>query len=350
MPSEKMEDTNYHSEGASVIVVKEIEVPAVMAGLVGTQTDSWNGKRARRRQALMGSEGSADDSTSTATNTETEMSATDVDDDNTSAIVLLPDPPSPKYRATADVFSMDDVDSGAENGDAESDGGSPPLLPAHLSIDLEIASVFKPRPMRTKASSHVPLPAKSKRGPKIRKGKHLPESLSPSTSPADQVVVPAKQYSAKAQNRRQARDRKREERRQALMMYATAALTEPGPDQTCSATDAADDPSLVLGLEALHVSVEPVPVAIVSERTIPSLELNAVSLDAEEDDGEDDVFPSPLTATPVPFTAFASQLTVPVENSAHGKEGVPRLIVEALVVRKMSLEEAFLDFGGFSLT
>jgi hypothetical protein len=26
-----------------------------------------------------------------------------------------------------------------------------------------------------------------------------------------------------------------------------------------------------------------------------------------------------------------------------------RLIVEALVVRKLSLEEAFLDFGGFSL-
>jgi hypothetical protein len=28
----------------------------------------------------------------------------------------------------------------------------------------------------------------------------------------------------------------------------------------------------------------------------------------------------------------------------------PRLIVEALVVRKMSSEEAFLDFSGFSLT
>ncbi|KDQ50078.1 hypothetical protein JAAARDRAFT_200321 [Jaapia argillacea MUCL 33604] len=27
----------------------------------------------------------------------------------------------------------------------------------------------------------------------------------------------------------------------------------------------------------------------------------------------------------------------------------PRLIVEALVVRKMSIEEAFLDFGGFEV-
>ncbi|KAJ6524575.1 hypothetical protein B0H19DRAFT_597248 [Mycena capillaripes] len=340
--------------GASVIVVKEIEVPAVMAGLVGTQTDSWNGKRARRRQALIGSEGSADDSTS-ATNTENEMSATDVEEDDLSATVLLSDSPSPESRGASiiiDVFSMDDFDSAAENGDTELsdfDAESPPV-PTQFSIDLEIASVFKPRPMRTKASSHDSLPAKNKRGPKVKKGKHLPDSLSPSTSPADQAAVPPKQHFTKTQNRRQARDRKREERRQALMMYATAALGELQQDQTCSVADVVDDSSLVEGLEALHVSVEPV---LVSERTIPSLELNAVSLEAEDDDGEDDVFPSPMMATPVPFTAFASQLTVPVENGAHGKESgnvLPRLIVEALVVRKMSLEEAFLDFGGFSLT
>ncbi|KAJ6478600.1 hypothetical protein C8R47DRAFT_1219541 [Mycena vitilis] len=332
--------------GASVIVVKEIEVPAVMAGLVGTQTDSWNGKRARRRQALMVSEESTDESTSTATNTETEMSATDVEEDDLSATILLTEPPSPVLRSTStivDVFAMDDVDS-AENGDTEessaSDFDTPG--PTHVSIDLEIASVFKPRPVRTKTTAHVPLPPKTKRGPKLKKGKHLPDSLSTSMSPPD---VPPKQYSTKAHNRRQARDRKRDERRNALMMYATASL-EP-QDKACSATDVAD---AVVGLEALHVSVEPV---LVSERIIPSLELNALSLDAEEDDGEDDVFPSPMTATPVPFTAFASQLTVPVENGTHAKDAgnvLPRLIVEALVVRKMSLEEAFLDFGGFSLT
>jgi len=141
------------------------------------------------------------------------------------------------------------------------------------------------------------------------------------------------------------------------MMYASAALGEPEQDKAC-AVDASDDASLVLGLEALHVGVEPLPVAIVSEQTIPSLELTAAS-DAEVvenvDDDEDDVFPSPVTAVPGPFTGFTSQLTVPVENAAYGKENgngntLPRLIVEALVVRKMSLEEAFLDFGGFSLT
>lgn len=33
--------------------------------------------------------------------------------------------------------------------------------------------------------------------------------------------------------------------------------------------------------------------------------------------------------------------------SDHGD--LPRLIVEVLVVRKMSLSEGFLDFGGFSI-
>jgi len=312
---------------------------------------------------MIGSEEFADDSTSTAASTEPEMSATDVDDEDDLSSTVLLDPPSPpKYRptSTGDVFSMDDFDSAAENGDAESsDADTAPAPGTHFSIDLEIASVFKPRPVRIKAGAHVSLPAKNKRGPKIKKGQHLPDSLSPSTSPADQAgfAVPFVKPT-KAQNRRQARDRKREERRQALMMYATAAL-EPAPqllpdtdtDAACAVADATnDDSALVSGLEALHVSVEPVrvAVAIVSEPTIPSLELNAVD---DDDDGEDDVFPSPLTATPVPLAGFSSQLTVPVqESSARGREGagVPRLIVEALVVRKMSLEEAFLDFGGFS--
>lgn len=205
--------------------------------------------------------------------------------------------------------------------------------------------------MRTKAHSNVSVPIKNKRGPKVKKGKHLPDSLSPSTSPAEQTSMPLKPYSAKAQNRRQTRDRKREERRLALMMYATAALGEPVENQACAVSSEA---SLVSGLEALHVSVEPLPVAIVSEQIIPSLELTAAS-DAEVvesigDEEDDDVFPSPMTATTGPSTAFASQLTVPVENGTYGKESGNRLIVEALVVRKMSLEEAFLDFGGFSLT
>ncbi|KAJ7506225.1 hypothetical protein B0H11DRAFT_2220142 [Mycena galericulata] len=169
------------------------------------------------------------------------MSATDVDEDDLSSTVLLPDPPSPtghSIPATSDpgsTFSMD----------------SPPAQPLFY-IDLEIASVFKP------------VQSASKRAPKLKKGKHFPDTLSPSTSPV-----------------KQARDRKQEERRQALMIRVR-----------CS-----EDSSLVSGLEALHVSVEPLPVTIVSKKTIPSFELTAAP-DAESviednnDDEEDDVFPT----------------------------------------------------------
>ncbi|KAJ7854989.1 hypothetical protein B0H14DRAFT_3865360 [Mycena olivaceomarginata] len=347
--------------GASVIVVKEIEVPAAMAGLVATQTDTWNGKRARRRQALMTASEestSADDSTATNTETEPEMSATDVDDDadDLSATVLL-DPP--KYRGGGgDVFSMevDDVDSSADSSDADADAPPPQPHPRVPSLDLEIASVFKPRPVRPKAPSAAPppLPAKTKRGSKSRKGPHLPAALAP---PA------AKPKPTKSENRRQARDRKREERRAALMVYATAALA-PQDAAACAVPDTTPGPDaepLVPGLEALHVSVEPLPLPVAvaaalpspAEPAIPARELPPVSVSVSEDDGDgdDDVFPSPLTATPGSFTAFASQLTAPVEHSARGaaQGAAPRLIVEALVVRKMSLEEAFLDFGGFAL-
>jgi len=37
------------------------------------------------------------------------------------------------------------------------------------------------------------------------------------------------------------------------------------------------------------------------------------------------------------------------ENTVVTDVPEPRLIVEALVVRKLALEEAFLDFGGFAL-
>jgi hypothetical protein len=288
--------------GASVIVVKEIEVPAIMAGLAGDQTDEWNGKRMQKRHDAL----------------EADMSAEDSASDSTA------------------IFSMDsDFDSTADPDSSDLDLDAAPPRP-QFSIDLEIASVFKPRPMRVKAHTHMPPPPKNKRFPKPKKGKHLPDS----------IEQPVPQYSNKALKRRHARDRKREERQQALMVYATSALEEP---RACTAVDAQEDAALVSGLEALHVSLdEPVPL----EHSIPTLELTPGD-DPVDDDDDDDVFASPMTATP--FTAFASQLTVPVETSilAHGKDAgsaLPRLIVEALVVRKMSLEEAFLDFGGFSLT
>ncbi|KAJ7222287.1 hypothetical protein GGX14DRAFT_428404 [Mycena pura] len=348
--------------GASVIVVKEIEVPAAMIGLVATQANpsSWTGKPkpARQRQALLVSDGNSPESGSaddaTATN-EGDMSATDVEDD-----------------VAAAIFSMDDLDS-ASTSASEIDADGPASL-NHFSIDLEIASVYKPRPVRTKASTHGPLPTKkSGRALKVKKGAHLPGVLAP--PPATAAHNSAAQKPTKGQNRRAARDRRREERRLELLhghgtAEARSDKTRDEGDRACANADAdaAGELALVENLEALHVAVSLAPepgVAIPVH--IPVIELSAdagpapeIDADAGEDD-EDDVFPSPWSATPgpAPFPGFSSYLTVtvPVDNGdAHkheagdGPQTQPRLIVEALVVRKMSLEEAFLDFGGFSLT
>ncbi|KAF7321057.1 GTP-binding protein 2 [Mycena chlorophos] len=294
--------------GASVIVVKEIEVPAAMLEMVSTPPDAWNGKRISGRQPLL-----LTSDESTATNTETELSATDVDEDVAANV---------KVRGADNIFPMDDLDSDVPSG----------------HFDLEIASVYKPRPMRERSQTHALLTGKKTRG-KGKKAKHIPDSLlSTPAHESDGVKT------IKAQKRRHARDRKREERALALLEGVTGTTTaaDPPKDQACADTD-----SLTSNLEALHVSVDPEPL-------VPVLEL-AVEEPDPDLEGEDDVFPTMVTAVPEPFTGLASShLTVPVDTSAKSTNTSnvePRLIVEALVVRKMSIEEAFLDFGGaFSLT
>ncbi|KAJ7057928.1 hypothetical protein C8F01DRAFT_1371389 [Mycena amicta] len=301
--------------GASVIVVKEIEVPAAMLDLVSTQFESWNGKRTGRRQPLL-----LTSDESTATNTETELSATDVDDDISTSLKTGAD----------NIFSMDDLDY-------ELDPAVGPQC--HFSIeDLEIASVYKPRPVRERSQAHAALPNKKNRQ-KGKKGKHIPDGLRSSPLPHESDGV----KTIKAQKRRNTRDRKREDRAQAVVEGAEKDK-DKGKENT-SQTD-----TLVTNLETLHVSVDPDPVPA---PLIPTLDLPNDDPDLDLD-GEDDVFPSVVTTLPGPFTGLASShLRIPVDTTAKSNTSnlPPRLIVEALVVRKMSLEEAFLDFGGaFSLT
>ncbi|KAF9038998.1 hypothetical protein BDZ89DRAFT_1157052 [Hymenopellis radicata] len=276
--------------GASVIVVKEIEVPAALTTLA--ILEDYNGSHRRREAFRVSSDDSFFDGGHT-TGTETE---TDADNDNSESDAGLRDASSSSLA----IFSMD-----LESEASESE-------PAHtFSIDLEISSVFKPRPVRRRVNPLGTLPPNENKKLK-KKFKHM------SRENADGEVI------TKGQKRRQARDRRREDRRKALEVHATEAL----PPTKDVATD-----ELVSGLEELHVSVEPQPFATTDD-AIPAISLTEV-------DGDDDVF-----ATPAPAShSFAKKVQVP----GTGDGGEPRLIVEALVVRKMSLEEAFLDFGGFAL-
>jgi len=414
--------------GASVIVVKEIEVPGVMAGLAGSETDRWNGKRSRRRLGL-GSEGedSTEDSTLTSVTTEFETDLDEEGDDVSlnakahSVTFHLRSSPTHDTSALA-LFPMDtepELDP-ADNADAEPDPDldlDPPSFFSHAksqsptSIDLEIASVFKPRPMRTRVShTHTHMltdpNAKNKRGsgPKVKKRVHQFAVATPSAALAYTAPNPThthvhhvgseahaqgKQH-AKSLNRRQTRDRRRDEKRRALLAYATSAPGTQSTDHAHPAVETHDpdshegavrdmettvaasvpalhpDDALVSGLASLHVSLDD-PVAIPAAfdtNSIPTLHLTA---DPDEEEDVDDVFATPTTAGP--FTTFpssdstsyfttnivssSSTTTGPVADvngfNGAGAHGQTRLIVEALVVRKMSLEEAFLDFGGFSL-
>jgi hypothetical protein len=92
-------------------------------------------------------------------------------------------------------------------------------------------------------------------------------------------------------------------------------------------------------LEALHAPLVDSEVVIAADDSIP-----VISLTSEPDDEEvDDVFPTPSHAS------FGVNSADGAGNSLDQEGTVRRLIVEALVVRKMSLEEGFLDFGGFAL-
>jgi hypothetical protein len=263
--------------GASVIVVKEIEVPAVMAGLAGEETDRWNGKRRRWKQ--IGDEEST---------TEGDTTPTEDDDDESG------------YPG---IFTMD----------PETDRDS-------LSVDLEIASVFKPRPMRRRMHTASHTTSNNKRDCSDRKVKKQHP-----TAPVD--------FQTKQALKRVNRDRRRDEKRKALLAYA--GLESSGSREVSD---------LTTSLSSLHVSVQKSPVTaslpLPLLDDIPPLDSPIIEIST--------IPPSP-TMSDEDDVLSASTMTVSTARPKAHDDGGPRLIVEALVVRKLSLEEAFLDFGGFSL-
>jgi hypothetical protein len=381
--------------GASVIVVKEIEVPAAMAGIAAAQTDRWNSKR--RSKARTEHTGSSE--SSTAANESTTEHSTDIDfeddlDDLSMTLVL--DANNTRRRrysntqysgSSGSLFSMDPDPDPADNADAEPDDDDTASIALPPSVDLEIMSVFKPRPMKARmhTHNHVLGPGKTKRMKKLSHlqsptvvvggasaaghtdhGRHSRPTDGPGSGKHHNV--------SKKMHRRQMREHKWAEKRKALVAYATDSVeSDKVPSSSVGVFVTAVNPpstvetdNLVHGLESLHVSLEVDAEAKVTTDDIPTVvQLPAAENDEEEEDGDgdDDVFASPTLATPhATFTGgnstTATYLSVDMEKGVQGQggeggngggEGKSRLIVEALVVRKMSLDEGFLDFGGFAL-
>ena len=250
--------------GASVVVVKEIEVPKELAGLnekLATKYIDFDTGEVRRVDRSPPSPVLPGDSITSATSTSTESES---EQDSASDTIFSVDPELETTRSSS-------------------------------TIDLEISSVYKPRPVRARASfltAHAEtLRHRGHHGKKKHKQKHGFSSYIipiPDGAPSLMVTtIPTKQQTKQAW-RQQAKDKRR---------------TAPSVTQE-TVQNAAD--ALIPALDDLHVSIDP-------SSTLP----------ADEE-------------------IQAAAVVQPV--LVHGG---PRFIVEALVVRKLSLEEAFLDFGGF---
>jgi len=245
------------------VVVKEIEVPRELAGLNEklaakyVDFDTGEVKRADRSPSSPAPPGDSNASpASTSTESESEQDS-----------------------APETIFSVD-PEVGAPRSQS--------------TIDLEISSVYKPRPMRARASflsAHAEtVKHRGHHGRKKHKQKHCIASYIIPTSDCSPslmvTAIPTKQQTKQAW-RQQAKDRRR----------AASNITQ---ETVQSAAD-----SLIPALDGLHVSIDP-------SSTLPT---------------DDD-------------TQAAAEQSAPIDDG-------PRFIVEALVVRKLSLEEAFLDFSGF---
>ncbi|KAF9447474.1 hypothetical protein P691DRAFT_802322 [Macrolepiota fuliginosa MF-IS2] len=401
--------------GASVIVVKEIEVPEELAARYGEdvrtggQFNAWGdarGKKSRRKgkgpmSCFDDDDSAATSSLSSTTNTETEEDSVATDDgdyaDMQMTVVLQRhtashDPMSDLADSIA-VFAMD---SELESDAAEAaDVSEIDMPPPQYTVDLEISSVYKPRPMRKRFhhvhpghQHHQNGSGRSggKRGKKGEKKQHPYHSkLTQGPTPMDNGGTPPIN---KTLTRRQAKDRRREERKQSLLVLAARGVIEAAGSASAPANDVqhishntstepaadvqAEAHTLVEELEALHVDVGPsVPLPEGSHSVAPTPftrttvddtnitvagSMGTTVMTAEDvinhpatgqdtggyetihgDEDDDEIFVAP--AMPISTPKFP--------ETEDGKMDM-RLIVEVLVVRKMSLEEGFLDFEGFS--
>ena len=373
--------------GASVIVVKEIEVPAALASLA-KRSGEWAGaasRRARRQTNSLSPGGGYTTTDTGTTETETDFdscSGTDLDlsaeDTDLSVTIVLEKnaKPSPRRDSSSSLVPIFSMDSDQELDPADAADDERLTVQNRFSIDLEISSVFKPRPMRPRIHNNPHYAhlagGKNKR---TKKHKHLSMLSSANTyvtNEQDDHQSRAPDHSGsnhKGHNRRQGREKRREEKRKALETHATQAVDTAEesdlsrqdtliPASPTVTTTTSDTDLLIVDLESLHVTVEE-PSPITNEDEVSGLVIT------DEFDDDNDVFATPLTAIPS-FPTFSASDTAESHFDAavinivgamgaaisggEKEQQQSRLIVEALVVRKMSIEEAFLDFGGFSLT
>jgi len=323
--------------GASVIIVKEIEVPPALSGLAHSQLERWEGRK-RKRKDIRAVHDVDSSSATSYTEPETEVSfanVTDIEDalgasgsSHDFTRIHCPSSATTPLDSPMAIFTMDtDIDptgepEGATNGTLQET--------VVLSMKLEISAVYKPRPMGKRAK-HATSPAltrfdKRDKHPTGKKGSQRkvvqPDRQVAAEGAGDEDIhARTSTHSAKTYNRKQTRERQRGSKNDCLPTHVSTSqhrVTNQHGDSVLTSNNAS---TLMSSFEGLHAIVGCItcPPAVEPQTTAPVTPL-------EGDDYSD---------------AEVKDVHRPSINE-------PRLIVEALVVRKMSLEDSFLDFGGFA--
>jgi len=355
--------------GASVIVVKEIEVPADLVFRYqadARDTGSWGVAGAKRFQKSERGPASLSpddyDSMSASAYTNKDSGTTDCDYEDIQTTIVpqktaLEDPMVHLTEAMT-VFAMDSEDLRSDA--SEFDEGLN-LSPPQYAIDLEISSVYKPRPMRKRfhhihsSHQHQHLNGQGYTVARLQKKIRKPGVYHP------ELLLRDGPSANKSPTRKQARDKRREERKQALLgttVYESYSEKSPSENHFISGQNIRD---VQVEAETVGEAIEElqantglttigVPESTLTSLTnvntnrpasVPTFATTTITTRIEDSSHDDDRG----------FRADRGMSISPVEvnTKVHGEDPHTNLIVEVLVVRKMSVEEGYLDFEGFAL-
>ena len=233
--------------GASVIVVKEIEVPPALASFAKARNT-----RGAEGDGLPSSFSSVENGyTTNASTTETEtegdsFSGTDADESQSLTRTITLKRPKTDEPGNSPVFAMDSETEEVSNAP---DNLLPVPVQPQFCVDLEISSVFKPRPMKARVDNHPRFAhagGRNKRSKKIK-----PPSMKEAIHDIRPGLEDGTQKSDKALYRRNNRDKRREEKRKILEQ----TLDDNALPVTIAGVSPADADTLVVGLKKLHVGV-----------------------------------------------------------------------------------------------
>ena len=380
--------------GASVIVVKEIEVPPTIVALADKEskytdpdTGEWTRKMRRRPLAVGGPSSDTGDGSNSATTTEAETDFSiaefvELDDDSlsfanschdptvfpgvTASIAHRPvrtNPSRPTAQSSPFIAPIDDdlalfsmEPEPAFQDDTDTDTPASGVIaddeldlafalevglgPRRASFaGLEIAAVYKPRPIRHRARPGASVPL----GPTLgRHGKRYNKNKERKVHPWHHKSIVASgqgelSKEEKALQRRLARDKKREEKRRTLIALTQADTQDESEESRAPAAGLADfqdgDADSKTSVLMAEVDEEANTLASVVDGLHASVDGTGLAEDGS------------LPSSPVLEAGQVADIVVATAEIARE----PRLIVEALVVRKMSIEEATLDFGRLAI-